>query len=376
MRLDTASLASIVAAVADGWPQDWGALEVRADDDAARRALRNLRVVAGIAEFHRSLSETDRVRSASPESPKVGAGEATSPDGHTPVPARGWGRFQLLKKLGEGAYGDVYWAHDTQLDRDVALKLLKPSRSSDDQAPRLLGEARMLARVRHPNVASVYGAEEHDGRAGMWMELIRGLTLEELLLSRGPMSAGETALVGQDLCRALAAVHGAGLVHRDVKTTNVIREVGGRIVLTDFGAGRCPGRDPRHQFVGTPLYVAPEVVAGSEATELSDIYSLGVVLFRLVTGVYPRKAGGIRQLLEAQDRGACVSLRDLRPDLPDTFVSAVEQALARDPLDRPHSVGALRAALGLVFGAPASWRKTRPASHARAREPASLLSGP
>jgi len=371
--LDAASIASLVAAVADGWPQDWDALEARVHDDETRRALRNLRVVAGIADFHRSLSETSRVPIVNPVSPRVTTGAATAPDGLTPVPGRSWGRFRLLKKLGEGAYGDVYWAHDTQLDRDVALKILKPARSSDDLTPRLLAEARLLARVRHPNVASVYGAEERDGRAGMWMELVRGLTLEELLLSRGPMSAGEAALVGQDLCRALAAVHGAGLVHRDVKTTNVIREVGGRIVLTDFGAGRYLGRDPRHRFAGTPLYAAPEVVAGSEATALSDVYSLGVVLFRLVTGAYPRKAGGLGERLEAGDR-VSASLRDLRPDLPDTFVSAVEQALARDPLDRPHSAGALRAALGLVFGAPASWRRSRPAS--RAREPVSFLGGP
>jgi serine/threonine-protein kinase len=186
------------------------------------------------------------------------------------------------------------------------------------------------------------------------MELIRGITLEEFLRSHGPMSASEAALLGWDLCRALAAVHGAGLVHRDVKTANVMREVGGRIVLMDFGAGGYRGQEPGRRFAGTPLYVAPEVSAGAEATVRSDIYSLGVVLFRLVTTSYPRKIGSFGEMLAARDVGAPPSLRDLRPDLPDSFVAVVERTLARDPAERPRSVGALRAALGAVLGVPAS----------------------
>ena len=337
MKLE--SLAGLVGSVADGWPQDWNALHARADDDRVRSALSSLRIVAAIADFHRCIPPADH--------------ETPAPEARPAL--EHWGRFLLRKKLGEGAYGDVYEAYDTQLDRDVALKLLKPGPSSADLAQRLLGEARMLARVRHPHVASVYGAGEHDGRAGMWMELVRGVNLEELLFARGPMSASEAALVGVDLCRALAAVHGAGLVHRDVKASNVMREVGGRIVLTDFGAGHDRGR-PKRQCAGTPLYLAPEVLAGSEATVPSDLYSLGVVLFRLVTVAYPRRADHLDDLLGAQGAG---TLRDLRPDLPEAFVAAVEQALATDPADRPQSAGALRAGLGLVLGVPASWRKAR-----------------
>lgn len=341
MRPGLEPLAGLVASVADGWPQDWDALDARTDDDRTRRALGSLRIVAAIADSKRRLPP--------PETPAPHARPAQDQ----------WGRFFLLRKLGEGAYGDVYQAYDTQLDRDVALKLLKPSASSADTARRLLAEARMLARVRHPNVASVYGAGEHDGRAGIWMELVRGVNLEELLHSRGPMSASEAALVGLDLCRALAAVHGAELVHRDLKASNVMREVGGRIVLTDFGAGRCQGLRPKRQFAGTPLYLAPEVLAGSEATVLSDIYSLGVVLFRLVTAGYPRKAKRFKDLLDIRSASTPTSLRDLRPDLPEAFVAAVEQALAFDPADRPQSAGALRAGLGVVLGVPPSWRKAR-----------------
>jgi serine/threonine-protein kinase len=261
-----------------------------------------------------------------------------------------------VKKLGEGGFAEVYQAHDTQLDRDVALKLLR-RRSSADPSERLLREARMLARVRHPNVASVYGAGVHEGRAGLWMELVRGANLEELLRLRGPMSACEAALVGIDVCRALAAVHAAGLVHRDVKASNVLREVGGRIVLTDFGAGSDPELPPPRRLAGTPLYLAPEVLAGSEATVRSDLYSLGVVLFRMVTDSYPRRVLNVQTPFDPAHSDVPTSLRDLRPDLPDAFVAAVELALAADPDDRPSSAGAFRSMLGLVLGVPTSWRR-------------------
>jgi eukaryotic-like serine/threonine-protein kinase len=312
----------------------------------ARHRLRRFAELRGVS---------DGCLSGDPGTPSPPTEESSTLGHDQPAPeappvVKQWGRFRLRNKLGQGAYGDVYSAYDPQLDRDVALKLLKPSRSSD-QARRLLGEARMLAQVRHPNVASVYGAGRYDGRFGLWMELIRGFTLEEMLHSRGPMSAREAAVVGQDICRALTAVHRAGLVHRDVKTANVIREVGGRIVLTDFGAGRFRTDEPKRTLVGTPRYVAPEVLAGSEATELSDIYSVGVLLFRLVAGAYPGMRGGVDVPPGADDLGPPASLRDLRSDLSETFVSAVEQALSRDPSERPGSAGVLCAALGLVLGA-------------------------
>src|SRR5262249_42437792 len=232
MTHDPTELRGLVAAVADGWPLDWDTLETTTVDEHTRHALRTLRGIAAIAGFHRLIAETDRRPRPAPGNGPAVAEEAPTLGGERPrgsavlTDAR-WGRFRLLEKLGEGGYGDVYRAHDTQLDREVALKLLKPARVRTDSSRRLLHEGRMLARVRHPNVVAVYDVGEHEGRVGLWMELVRGATLEELLRSRGPMSAGEAALVGQDVCRALAAVHAAGLVHRDVKTANVMREVGG-----------------------------------------------------------------------------------------------------------------------------------------------------
>ena len=153
------------------------------------------------------------------------------------VVAERWGRLELLELVGKGTFGEVYRARDAQLQREVAVKLLHVGRPHDGLVDRMLHEARALARVQHPNVVIVHDAEERDGRVGLCMEFVRGRTLEQLLLAEGPRGAREAALIGQDLCQALAAVHAAGLVHRDVKAQNVMRENGGRVVLMDFGAG-------------------------------------------------------------------------------------------------------------------------------------------
>src|SRR4029453_13113164 len=186
----------------------------------------------------------------------------------------------LLERLGSGSQGDVFRAVDTRLDRQVALKFVKRPAGEP-----VLGEARLFARLRHPNVVTVYGADLIDGRVGLWMELISGDTLDTLVSRDGPMSATEAALVGLDVCRAVAAVHGAGLLHRDIKPQNVMRESGGRYVLMDFGTGHdVVNESNREGRFGTPLYLAPEVLAGGAATVASDIYTLGVLVFFLSTG--------------------------------------------------------------------------------------------
>ncbi len=326
---------------------------------ASERIL-ELRAQAVMATLRSDSATTESGGPDARGDPGSGAGRGSSSAG-CPArrEARGWGRFRLLAPLGIGAFGEVHRAIDTELDREVALKLLKPSRRDPEHAGRLLAEARMLAQVRHPNVASIYGVSEHDGRVGFWMELVHGMTLEELLRTQGPRSAAEAALVGIDLCRALAAVHAAGLVHGDVKTANVMRETGGRIVLMDFGAGGSRGRESNGRVMGTPLYTAPEVHSGRAASVQSDVYSLGVVLFRLVTSAYPRKAVRFGSLAEPLECGPPLSLRDLRPELPTVFASIVERAIAAEPACRPQTAGTLQAALGSVLGIPAAQRQRR-----------------
>src|SRR6185436_10488784 len=148
---------------------------------------------------------------------------------------------------------------------------------------------RLLARVRHPNVVTVYGIDEHEGTVGLWMEWVEGLTLTQVLAARGLLGSHEAALIGIDVCRALAAVHKAGLLHRDIKAQNVMREPGGRIVLMDLGAGevRTERVSSELRLRGTPLYLAPEIFENKPATIASDIYSLGVLLYQLLTLRYP-----------------------------------------------------------------------------------------
>ena len=269
-----------------------------------------------------------------------------------PVPER-WGSLVVRERVGAGVFGEVYRAYDEQLQREVALKLLRVgSRSSDRLAAKVLNEGRLLARLRHPNVVLVHGVEARGDRVGLWMEFVRGCTLEQLLDRQGLFGAREAALIGQDLCRALAAVHAAGLVHRDVKAQNVMREEGGRVVLMDFGTG-VPARDDESgraaPAAGTPLYLAPELLDGGEATASSDLYSLGVLLYHLVTGGYPVVAASLADLKDAHQRGRR-RLHDARPDLPDAFVQAIDRALAPNPADRHASAGAMQDALTRALG--------------------------
>src|SRR3954451_23899886 len=281
---------SLLESVADGAEIDWGALEAAAATSAERTSYRNLRLVARVAELHRTL---------------VLDGEGDSPalvdESATADPAT-WGHLTLTSRIASGAFGRIYRAHDSQLNRDVALKLLRGDITLLRPVERVLAEARTLARVDHQNVVTVHGADVRDGRAGLWMELVDGQTLDAWVSAHGTMGAREAAAIGIDLCRALAAVHGAGLVHGDVKAQNVMREKGGRIVLMDVGAGRAQGTDASG-VAGTPMYLAPEVLAGEPPTAGSDLYSLGVLLFYLLTQRYPYTGVDIESLRAAHADG-------------------------------------------------------------------------
>jgi hypothetical protein len=219
-------------------------------------------------------------------------------------------------------------------------------------------EGELLARVKHANVVTIYGADEFDGIVGLWMELIHGRTLEAELTTRGTFSPQEALPLGRELCRALAAVQGAGLLHRDVKAHNVMRETGGRIVLMDFGTGKDvgPGAPAAAKaggdLAGTPLYLAPELFAGAAATPASDIYSLGVLLFHLVTGKYPVEGANRAEIQAAHALHRRTRLRDARPDLPDGVVQVIERAIAPEAAQRYQTAGAFDEALAGASGTP------------------------
>jgi len=329
---------AVLESLADGTSVDWAALESSAMTNADRRRCRSLRLVARVAELHRTLTLNgdDPSRSSAPEGVAVGA------------PAT-WGHLEIRDRLASGAYGEVYVAHDPRLNIDVALKLLRLP-ATGAPIDQLLSEARTLAKVRHPNVVTIHGADVREGRAGLWMDLVHGQTLESWLHRHGKLGAGEASAIAVNVCHALAAVHSAGLVHGDVKAQNVMRETGGRIVLMDFGAGRVQGADAVG-VAGTPTYVAPEVLAGGPPTPRSDIYSVGVLLFHLLTGAYPRTAVDLAELRAAHANGDRVWLRDLRADLPNHLVDAIERALDPDPAHRFATAGEMERAIAGVRAA-------------------------
>jgi serine/threonine protein kinase len=188
------------------------------------------------------------------------------------------------------------------------------------------------------------------------MEIVKGQTLDEIVRRQSRFSANEATLIGIDLCKALAAVHGSGILHGDIKAHNVMRENGGRTVLMDFGTGRELRREPSgpgKDFAGTPLYLAPEVFDGHPRTPASEIYSVGVLLYFLVTGSYPVEGSTRTELERLHNRSdRRRPLRDARPDLPDSFVRVVERATAERQADRYGSAGELEAALAGVLSSP------------------------
>ena len=331
---DDARIQLLASAVAEGAVVDWDNAESLATDQEDRRVVNALKLLAEIADVARDPSSKRTHED-------VAAVRAPSE----------WGRLRLIAQLGRGAFGAVYRAWDGTLDREVALKLI-PTANRVVDLSRARKEARCLARVRHGNVVTIHGADFHDEYFGLWMELVHGSTLRELLRVQGTMSAQEAASIGIDLCHALAAVHGVGLLHGDIKASNVMRQDGGRIVLMDFGAGgRIPkdGEPPR-RLTGTPAYLAPEALAGRMVSVASDIYSLGVLLYQLVTGKFPVEGDTREEIEMAHARRRRVQIRDARPGLPPAFVSVIDRALAYDPAERYGSAGEFGAALADVSG--------------------------
>lgn len=334
---------SLARAVAAGQAVDWDREEAMAPDEATRRLVRELRVIAAIKDLHSPGTAA---------APALTSGEEPRHQTHPT-----WCGLALLERIAHGSYGDVYRAWDPRLDREVALKLLQAPAAPATTRDHTIEEARLLARVRHPNVVTIHGADRDDGRVGLWMEFVRGRTLDAIVAAEGPRPAREAAALGIDVCRALAAVHAAQLLHRDVKAQNVMVEDGGRVVLMDFGASIEPGgaSDPRG-LAGTPLYLAPEVLDGQPGTVRSDVYSVGVLLYYLTTASYPLVARDLEDVRAAHRRRHRVGLMQARPDLPRAFADIVDRALAADPGERFESATALEAALAAWLGRVASAR--------------------
>lgn len=345
-------LLSVVRALAAGLPVDWNEIESSASDESLRASIRELRVISEIAELHHQLPV------ASPLTPSTPLGhDAALP---APVPAGSghetWGPFVLLERIGRGSFGEVFRARDPRLDRDIALKLGRHPDATHDDGASMLEEGRRLARVRHANVVTVFGGDRIDGRVGLWMEFIHGRTLAQQVREQGVFAPWDVAEIGVQICHALTAVHHAGLLHRDVKAQNVMRDDHRRLVLMDFGAGR-DRLDESHEFAGTPLYLAPEIFDGRAPSVQSDIYSVGVLLYYLLSAAYPVTGRSVREMRNAHRSIAATPLNAVRPHIPAGLARVIDRALTVDPAGRFDSADDMARALAAAGGRGSAARR-------------------
>ena len=282
------------------------------------------------------------------------------------------GRYRLDELQGHGPMSEVWRAHDTTLDRTVALKLLSPTADLD----RFRREAQAIAALAHENVMRVYDYGEDEAGPFMALEWLSGGTLEERL-QRGHLPPGETRRIARGMAAGLAHLHSRGLVHRDLKPANVIFDEEGRPKLGDFGlARRTVGAGTLTEagtLLGTAAYISPEQATGGPAGATSDVYSFGVILFRMLTGALPFAADDALALVDLHLHSPAPAVETLQPDAPADLAALTAAALRKDPARRPADGAALLSALGEVPATVAlspDTQETRVLPAATARRPA------
>ena len=249
------------------------------------------------------------------------------------------GRYLLGEFLGGGGMGEVYLAHDEVLDRDVALKVLRSRYAGDEEfAERFRREARSAAGLSHPNIVQVYDrGETEDGTSYIAMEYVPGGTLKERMERRGPFGAGETAAVGAQIADALGAAHEQGVIHRDIKPQNVLVSASGDLKVTDFGIARAASAvtsSASGAIFGTAGYISPEQAMGEPVGPPSDLYSLGVILYEMLTGELPFTAdNSIAVCMKHVTEPLCPPKR-VNPEIPEGMDAVVAMLLAKRPADR------------------------------------------
>ena len=255
------------------------------------------------------------------------------------------GRYRVVGLLGRGGMGEVYRADDLKLGQQVALKFLPGSMVDDaDSVGRLFDEVRMARKVSHPNVCRVFDVGETDGQHYVSMEYVDGEDLSSLLRRIGRLPEDKAIEISRQLCAALAAAHDEGVLHRDLKPANVMLDGRGRVKLTDFGLAAV-----NEVRAGTPIYMAPEQLAGEGVSVRSDLYSLGLVLHELFTGKRLFEAGSFDEL-SRQHRSAMSRSLTHTSGLDVAVDRVIERCLEKDPAKRPAS--ALAVAAGLPGGDP------------------------
>jgi serine/threonine-protein kinase len=263
------------------------------------------------------------------------------------------GKYRIVGQLGRGGAGVVYKAVDETLHRDVAIKTLNPDLGDTEVMNRFRAEATILARLNHPQIATIFELFRDEAELLMVMEFVRGEALDKLSERLGALSPERAAYIIDHVLSALEHAHRAGVVHRDIKPANVMVTDEGGIKIMDFGIARVLGADQKtvdFRLMGTPAYMSPEQVMGEEVDGRSDLYSVGVLFYRLLTGALPFAADTALGMLQRQIRDTPIPMQAHRAGLPDWCERIVHRALAKVPADRFQSAEEFRDALARATG--------------------------
>src|SRR5688500_15756349 len=286
------------------------------------------------------------------------------------------GRYLISRKLGAGGMANVYLAEDQDLGRRVAIKILDDRHASDDQfVERFRREAQNAAGLSHPSIVSIYDRGEAEGTYYIAMEYVEGRTLKELLVARGPSPLGIAIDYTRQVLAALRFAHRNGIVHRDIKPHNVIVDGEARAKVTDFGiarAGAASQMTEAGSIVGTAQYLSPEQARGGPIDQRSDLYSVGIVLYELLTGTVPFTGDtpveiAMKHLSEKPDPPSAH-----REDITEELDLIVMRALAKDPAERYQSAEEMEADLQRVARGAGVSRRTHEAATAIIAAPVSM----
>ncbi len=251
-------------------------------------------------------------------------------------------RYQIIRTIGEGGMANVYLAHDTILDRDVAVKILRGDLADDEKfVRRFQREAISASSLSHPNIVEMYDVGEDDGQYYIVMEYVEGKTLKSLVKRRGALTLPEVIDIMLQLTSAVACAHDSYIIHRDIKPQNVLIKEDGTVKITDFGIAMALNSNEITQtnsVMGSVHYLPPEQANGSGATIKSDIYSLGILMFELLTGKLPFKGENAVEIAIKQMREKIPSVCEINPDIPQSIENVILKACAKNPKNRYDNV--------------------------------------
>jgi serine/threonine-protein kinase len=263
------------------------------------------------------------------------------------------GKYRIVGRLGRGGMGTVYKAVDETLDREVAIKVLNSDASDVKLMARFRAEATTLARLNHPQIATIYEIHQNEGDLLMVMELVRGETLEALTVRSGAIAAEQAGALIAQILGGLSHAHRAGIVHRDLKPANVMLTDSGTIKIMDFGIARVLGAEHLTSdgtMIGTPAYMAPEQILGKDIDARADLYSTGVVFYRMISGCLPFQADTPIAMVQKQLWDPPTPVRTRREDLPPWCDPILTRALAKTPAERFQTADEFRSALLSAIG--------------------------